>query len=478
MGNNQYHDVDFKLELATDDKEEFSQTLEIDKDIRPLNIADREIHLINKDNIVSLPLPQIMEKLKQSTFTTISHQHRSTYFLMHPNFFEAVDYDLNDTDLADYKTKIYGDFRKVYPENSSYYIVDLGSNKYVIILDRAQKIIYYAKDGLKMIGDWDEEYQTVNKNPINFNNLLDVSNPDKFWLVTNKHLFVKPEGKGKYVLKDVFGDKVLPTKFDTIYKYQYFIVGRNGNDYKIYNTYFKELPIKNVRQVFPDRNGLEVIQANELNVYDINGNILKEYYKQPVNEYCGLTTYSESITIKKDDSLYKGEYYLQAYRHDAGYPYYHQDFVITNIPKDACLIFATNSDSVERNNRAGPKSWISESGMVYVCKNALCGMYQIPIVTAQPEKMDSIGKNIRQDVVLPPSEIGLFEKLPIKYKKIYTLKGRIYFESQNGFGIYGIVNNQEFAELKQKGTNYFRVKNKNGKYGWLSLRDNKVLWDT
>ncbi|WP_300673344.1 hypothetical protein [Soonwooa sp.] len=476
IDKNKYYSVDFKIEKTTDDRD-FSQEIEVDKDkiLSLKEITDNDEMLFNKDNIVSMPLSQLKEKLKKTSFSAIVDTDRQTYFLMHPSFFCEATYDLEREDLKAYKTKIYGDLKKASTENSGYCLIDLGDNKFVIILDRAEKLIYNSKNGLKMIGDKKKVYTTVNKNPINFDKLLEVTNPEKFWMQTRDIYFEKPEGKNQYALKNAFGENVLPAKFDTIYQYDYFLVGRTGTDYKIYNTYLKELPIKNVKSVYPYKNGLQVIQNNELKVYDIDGNILNEYFKTPSSSYCGTISFSEDISISKDNSLYDGAYYLHVVRDVGREINYKKDFIITNIPKDANLKFAANIDVWNRSDIAAPRSWVAESGLVLVQKNGLTGLYQIPDISIKID--DKASSNSNSNNVQPPSKIELIEKLPIKYKNIYSLKDRIYFESQNGIGIYDLMENKEFAELKSEGPNYYRIKDKSGKYGWLSYADSEIAWD-
>lgn len=479
LNNGKYKEISFDISFAKEDKEfyyEFYSTNDDDAETYKEIVLENDFFLDVKD-IIPISFENLTTQLQSKSFTTIHDEDRYSYFLFHPSFFLEARYDLESEELKKYKKKPLGDFNKIYPQENPYYFIHLGNNRYITLLDRSDLLIYNTKKGLKMVGKKEYNFQTINKNPINQKDLNDVANPQKFRVYAAANYGLIKSENGKHIVKDIFGEKILPLEYDSMTLGNEFFIGKIGNDYKIYNSYLKELPIKNVRSLHVYQNQLQVIQNNELKIYNINGDIFdkrKNNYKGYVDGRCGLRSYDEIIKLQQSDSLYDSAHYLHVEREEQHFKPIQQDFVMNKISNTATLQFLSNS--MEQYKSDGN---LEIEDKILVKYDGHYGLYSIlDSYSLKPiNELKDFNYFLDKPDSLPAMNIELKEILPIEYDSIYKLWDRIYFSKNNLHGIYGITKDVEFSELKKETSNYYRVADRVGKKGWLSYSEKKVFWD-
>ncbi len=479
LKNGLFNEVLLDIDFA-DEEKNFKYEFEIQTNEKKYSdiVSENDIYL-DVNDIVPLSLENLTKQLKTKCFTTIDAKTRNTTFLAHQAFFLNVDYDLENEEFKKYLKKPFGDFKKTYPKMTNYYFIHLGNNRYITVLDKNDAFVYNTKKGLKMVGKSNLKFQTINKNPINFNDLSDLSNPEKFWLIPSENYFIKKTSSGKSVLKNVYDDLVLPLEYDSIELFHHFFIGKISNNFKIYNSYLKPINLENVKSAFTYHEGLEIIQNNELKIYDINGKTIKKYKPYFIyNMGCGTHSYSQTLELKQD-KLHDNAHYLKITKDIYGFKIIQKDFIIKNIPTTAAIKFSDNTNQQTKSDMFGSVS----TNLIIARENERFGLYTIVDCCRidnenEIANKEKLNENYKQETVfLPKSDIKITEMLPINYDSIYFNQNRIYFTKNGLTGIYGITNDVEFSEYKQKTNNFYRITQSNGKKGWLNCQEKKVLWD-
>ncbi len=477
LSNRKFIEIEFDIEFAdeVDDFEyEFVNYPDDEKDEK--EIGEEESFSLYVKDIQPIAFEKLMKQLQSKSFSFVDNGERSTYFWSHPSYFSKVDYDFEEKGFKKYRWKIYGDLGRVFPERYVYYFIHFGNNRYITVISEAyddtKAIIYNTKRGLTMVLPDNPKVKRFNKNPVNLKDLNYVANPENFRLNPSEFYYLKETDDGKYTLQDAFAEQVLPEKYDTIVMNDYFFVGKIGERYKIYNSFLKEIPSKNVKSVFMHRNVLDFIENNELKRYDINGKIVSLHKKTKYRRSlvgCGFVSYFEEIKLKQNKNN-NAHYLTVMHKEGFGSPYVIQDFVISNISSDATLQFINQTTEQIRSDE-----FLSENeDLILAQQNGRYGLYSIENVYRIEYPKDSI---LKEPLVLPQKTIELPELLPIQYDQIYKEKDRVYFSKGKLHGILGITNDAEFVTMEKITTNYYRVSNRNGKKGWVSYSEKKVFWD-
>lgn len=461
--NNTYNEVELSLELTTKESNFKYEIIETNSN-ESLNEIQKFNKIIDTKNIIPIEKQKLLQLIKKNTFSVIDEEKRYSYFLAHPSFFIEAEYDLTKEELKKYNKKYFGDFNNIPKEQYQYYILDLGQNKYIIFLKgRKSKIIFNTQKGLKMFSK-ELDFRTINTNPINFNKVIEITNPNFIQLNFYEDNFIKKDSKGKYELKNIYDENLINVKFDTLTRSQYFIVGKINNEYKIYNCYFKELPIKKVKSFNIEKDGIEIIKNNKLFTYNIEGAILDHKYIS--NKYPISATSSYNVYYKILQN--KNYHYIKVNNQSSNLEWV-KEYIIKNIPLTAKISFL-DGNTISNQNELNYNT-VNHNFIIANIDNKY-GLFEFP--SPKIEKLDTIISGLQK---LPSSEIELKVLLDVKYDSISAKNNKIIFSKENLYGFYGITKDVEYKYLKAETNNYYRVIDNNNKSGWLSFYEKKVFWD-
>ncbi|MFK6999477.1 hypothetical protein V3Q90_11770 [Flavobacterium oreochromis] len=476
--NNTYNRIDLDIQLASQDKSFNYEWFENNDNISYDEMAGTD-YVIKKEDIIPIEKNKLLQQLKHKTFSVIDDDNnRYSYFFAHPSYFLQVNYDLDDEKFKKYNSEIYGDFISTDTKACDYYIIDLGQKKFIIYIDGINEaIICNTKKGLKMFSE-KLNFETFSKNPINFNELAELSNPKYIRSHFLQKYFIKKNVNHKYIVKDRYDQTVLNQEFDTLQFKRYFIVGKIKDEYKIYNGYLKKLPLQKAKSVYEYNNGLEVIQDNKLTIYDIDGNILSEKFPHPIDFGCGLMSYWEDFFLTQKDSLYNNLHFLKVIKHKHNYNSVQKNYILKNIPVLSKIYFGDYKLTSYYDSRPKYNNFYYNHNLLIVKMDNKYGLYLLPDLEIENTTEN---KNFNQLQMNPDNllekEIELQNLIPVNYDSISVKTDRIIFSKDGLFGIYGINKEPEFKILKPETNNYYRVTDVNDRKGWLSFYEKKVFWD-
>ena len=71
-------------------------------------------------------------------------------------------------------------------------------------------------------------------------------------------MLLRPKGK-RYELIDIYKQKMLPGRYDTIYYNEFGIIGKRGRKFVLYDSYLQKKKFKGMQSVYFYRDGIEML---------------------------------------------------------------------------------------------------------------------------------------------------------------------------------------------------------------------------
>ena len=122
-----------------------------------------------------------------------------------------------------------------------------------------------------------------------------------------EYMLLRPKGK-RYELIDIYKQKVLPGRYDTIYYNEFGIIGKRGRKFVLYDSYLQKKKFKGMRSVYFYRDGIEMLNREGADYYQISGERI-ETFPKIVYSLCG-TVHEKSYSLEKDPNKREYPYYI------------------------------------------------------------------------------------------------------------------------------------------------------------------------
>ena len=122
-----------------------------------------------------------------------------------------------------------------------------------------------------------------------------------------EYMLLRPKGK-RYELIDIYKQKVLPGRYDTIYYNEFGIIGKRGRKFVLYDSYLQKKKFKGMQSVYFYRDGIEMLNREGADYYQISGERI-EAFPKIVYSLCG-TVHEKSYSLEKDPNKREYPYYI------------------------------------------------------------------------------------------------------------------------------------------------------------------------
>lgn len=297
---------------------------------------------------------------------------------------------------------------------------------------------------------------------------------------------LKQEGDA-YRLINKKGKDIFNRTFDTIIKNQYFIKTVQENTISLYKVKnLEHILIPNLKQAYFMRDGLDVLTSDGAQYYD---NTVSKIDNFPELELfkCG-TVYSKEYSLKYNEKTKKYSVHLSEGPFGAAINETILEFI--GIPENIeyiSFVSGANYTSESVNN-----DYEIYSNIIKIVKDGKSGLYSYNIDEAiYPKKKKKVHKpayevskvtgdtiyNVPEIIPISFSKKGTVavkEVLPIVYDSIkqHPLNGLVYLYKDDKKGLYPNYIQTDFSSLDEKTKSFYSI-HKNGKWGWLDLRNYK-----
>ena len=190
-------------------------------------------------------------------------------------------------------------------------ILRINKKYHILAIDNNSRDVHFimqtSKNNFTRIETDQDKLQIIKKEPSDsiINELINFNNNEPFWRIEKNVQQVIKEN-GKYGMKNLLGEQILPCIYDTIispYENELFLALKNGKG-SLYNRYFKQIA-NNIRCVIPLKRpflSYIILQNNQLRYISDSFEICDTLKR--VNYFvCGTVTYYNFEIEKTEDEF-------------------------------------------------------------------------------------------------------------------------------------------------------------------------------
>lgn len=291
---------------------------------------------------------------------------------------------------------------------------------------------------------------------------------EKFWgYRAEKFLAVRPKGK-KQELVNVYDKKVLKKSYDTLLISNRFVIGKNKKSVDIYDASLNKLNFGKVKNAYPYRSGLEILNQNGASYYNADG--------KPVSKisitYSVCGTVSRKKYIIQKDSLSSIPYRM-FYKYSSPYGYSEKrNFIFADRTTDEELSFLDGKINFhwDGNSDFVGQMYVKPT-LIRVKKGDKYGVFKYNYkeknepyqITKQKRYFEEEEARLYKDKTLYGTPF-----LPIEYTHIVLKDGFLFIEKDGKIGIYPYHKTPIYDKITPITKNFYEVV-KNGKKLWLDV---------
>ena len=291
-----------------------------------------------------------------------------------------------------------------------------------------------------------------------------------------EYMLLRPKGK-RYELIDIYKQKVLSGRYDTIYYNEFGIIGKRGRKFVLYDSYLQKKEFKGMRSVYFYRDGIEMLNGEGADYYQISGERI-EAFPKIVYSLCG-TVHEKSYSLEKDPNKREYPYYILyssggfASEYEAKKEHY-----LSDRGAEETLSFVNGKHRIVWDEND------SFTGRIYphpeLIRVQQGNKYGLFGYTYQ-EKLDNVKDYTEIELegspfykrmlrIYPKAYLIGEELLPIVYDNIEQQKdGLIYIYKDHKIGIYPQQKKAVYEKITPQTHSFYKII-KNGRAGYLDIR--------
>jgi len=262
-----------------------------------------------------------------------------------------------------------------------------------------------------------------------------------------EYMLLRPKGK-RYELIDIYKQKVLSGRYDTIYYNEFGIIGKRGRKFVLYDSYLQKKEFKGMQSVYFYRDGIEMLNREGADYYQISGERI-EAFPKIVYSLCGTVHEKEA----------KKEHYLS----DRG-----AEETLSFVNGKHRIVWDEN-DSFTGRIYPHPELIRVQQGNKY----GLFGYtYQEKLDGRDYTEIELEGSPFYKRMLRVYPDVYLIgeELLPIVYDNIEQQKdGLIYIYKDQKIGIYPQQKKAIYEKITPQTHSFYKII-KNGREGYLDIR--------
>ena len=291
-----------------------------------------------------------------------------------------------------------------------------------------------------------------------------------------EYMLLRPKGK-RYELIDIYKQKVLPGRYDTIYYNKFGVIGRRGRKYVLYDSYLQKKEFKGMQSVYFYRDGIEMLNREGAGYYQISGERI-EAFPKIVYSLCG-TVHEKSYSLEKDPNKREYPYYILyssggfASEYEAKKEHY-----LSDRGAEETLSFVNGKHRIvwdENDSFTG--SIYPHPELIRVQQGNKYGLFGY----TYQEKLDDVkdyteieleGSPFYKRMLRIYPDVYLLgeELLPVVYDNIEQQKdGLIYIYKDHKIGIYPQQKKAVYEKITPQTHSFYKII-KNGRAGYLDIR--------
>ena len=291
-----------------------------------------------------------------------------------------------------------------------------------------------------------------------------------------EYMLLRPKGK-RYELINIYKQKVLSGRYDTIYYNEFGIIGKRGHKYVLYDSYLQKKKFKGMQSVYFYRDGIEMLNREGAGYYQINGERI-EAFPKIVYSLCG-TVYERRYTLKKDEHKKEYPYYmLYGYGGFASEYESEKAYYLSDRSAEETLSFVNGKHRIvwdENDSFTG--TIYSYPELIRVQRGNKYGLFGY----SYQEKLDDVkdyteieleGSPFYKRMLRIYPEVYLLgeELLPVVYDNIEQQEdGLIYIYKDHKIGIYPQQKKAVYETITPQTHSFYKII-KNGRAGYLDIR--------
>jgi len=441
----------YDLKLTYDDKEDW-ETL---KDIKR---GEKKIIYLNDIQRTTLKdfvgktfktLPPIYDKNTQTILKILS-----------PQLALLCDIDIEEKDP--YQERDYYSLRAI----------NLGKGRNIYLLSHNSYIegfIVPLKDKTLFLNDRETTKLVATQYPSSYTEDFVKYEPKEYMLL-------RPKGK-RYELIDIYKQKVLPGRYDTIYYNEFGIIGKRGRKFVLYDSYLQKKKFKGMQSVYFYRDGIEMLNKEGADYYQISGERI-EAFPKIVYSLCG-TVHEKSYSLEKDPNKREYPYYILyssggfASEYEAK-----KDHYLSDRGAEETLSFVNGRRRIvwDENDSFTGRIY-PHPELIRVQRGNKYGLFGY----SYQEKLDNVKDYTEIELegspfykrmlrIYPKAYLIGEELLPIVYDNIEQQKdGLIYIYKDHKIGIYPQQKKAVYEKITPQTHSFYKII-KNGREGYLDIR--------
>ena len=298
-------------------------------------------------------------------------------------------------------------------------------------------------------------------------------------------MLLRPKGR-RYELINIYNEKVIPGKYDTIYYNEYGIVGIRGNKFELYDSYLQKKKFKGMRSVYLYREGIEMLDKQGAGYYSMNGERIEKFPRISYS-LCG-TVYESRYSLKEDPDRTEYPYYM-LYRFGGFASEFEAEkrhYLSDRSPEETLSFVNGSSHIVWDGNDYVVNSIYPYPQFIRVQRGNKYGLFEYTYqkelddtsYTTGAEETESDETYLHRRTLrkYPSVHITGKELLPIDFDNIQQHKdGLIYLYKDNKIGIYPRQKQTVYEKIEPQTHSFYRIV-KNGKEGYLDIRTMKEYY--
>lgn len=488
LSSDKYSKLDFEL-LYRNVNEAFASFTSYKYDDSVDDIYDHD-DIYNDDNstiainqIKEQPVSQLLESLKlvewKSNYSEYNSYHRDT-----------IDYRVTFKRLNNYvysfvkekfTVKKNGGFGSFYNEKDdaikkwrvqevdfyTVYIFLLNGNKPILVFTDGSEIDYLiipTKDNNYIVNFKDRKNHKLQQQSYT---KLSKKTLEKVIQHGNSQNFYRSKIKSKKnYIANAFDEIIINKPYDSIQFKNQYIIGRNKNEIDIYNSKLQKLPVKNIRQVYFDKENLQVLTNNKVFYIDALGNETK--IKFISYSFCGTVSSTDYTLLQTKEE--KPVNAIKIYYGGMGRGYSAESLLkINNLDTTYSLTFLNKTKNDGYDGNSGfVDGYKNLTNMLVVTKNNKFGLYRYSLKDVNfKHKSDEIGI---VDINTPKyGSTNAKELLSVKYDAIELRSPLIIVKLNKAYGIYPLKNGFKYKTLGNVHNNFIPFESLDGKKGWIDV---------
>lgn len=484
ISSNKYSELNFDL-LYKNDSNKISASFISYKNKNSYEYSDDDFY---DEDEYTIPINEIKEQSVSQLFESLkSVEWRSNYkefnndTINHKTTFKRLNnyiYSYTDEKFTIKKNGGFGSFYKESDNDSKKWRIDdidfytvyvflLNGNKPILILSDEDDIEYYiipTKNNKFIVNFEDRKDQKLYQQAYskltkkNLKKVIQYGDSRNFYSVKTKNK--------KYYIANSFNEIIITKAYDSVQLKNQYIIGRNKNTIDIYNIKLQKLPVKNIRQVYFDRENLQVLTNNRVFYIDALGNETKR--KSISYSFCG-TVSSTDFTLLQTKGK-KAVNAIKIYYGGMGRGYSAESFLkINNLNTTYSLTFLNKTKNDGYDGNSGfVDGYKNLTDRLVVRKKNKFGLYNYSLEDVNfKHKRDEIGII---DINSPKyGSTNAKELLPVKYDAIELRSPLIIVKLNNAYGIYPLKKGLKYKTLGDVNNNFIPFETLDGKKGWIDV---------